>query len=344
MTIVPTRVVFIRTIVTLYLSGATVANLTTSCCMSATRTDPTLILAFVAVAGALSFSKAASLLGVTKGTVSRKISRLEDQLGVELLRRNTQRVALSSAGRELFDRARGPVRELTAVTSDLPLNDAPLSGEIRLTAPVDIGIGLLPGIVETFSMLHPGVTFNFRFGNEVVDLVEFAQDLAVRVASAPLSSSSLVARRVGNVVMAAYASPSYVARKGLPRTIGDSKHDWIMFTPTKVSTRALASLERRMGAPPRFNAKVRTDDFFCARELLVQGMGVGVLPTFVGNAAVRAGTLLRVGSEQRWLDRGAVYVVTRPRRHVPPQVQAFRTHLCERLVQQLAGKPRADRV
>ncbi len=152
-----------------------------------------LIEAFVTVAEAGSFSGAAKQLGVTKGTVSRAIARLEESVGTELVHRTTRAVALSTAGVALYERAAPHLVGLRDALTRLPERERLPSGVLRLTAPTDIGI-----------------------------------DLALRAVTGRQADSALTQKKLASVSMQFYAAPNYLARRGSPRTVGDEAHDWVL--------------------------------------------------------------------------------------------------------------------
>src|SRR5262245_31868470 len=109
-----------------------------------------LLQAFVAVAETSSFSAAAERLGTSKATVSRAIAKLEEGVGAELVHRTTRQVALSTAGTALYERAAPHLAALQKSVCTLPeLEEAP-SGELKITAAIDIGATLLPEVVARF--------------------------------------------------------------------------------------------------------------------------------------------------------------------------------------------------
>ena len=112
--------------------------------MPETQADTQLLATFVAVADEQSFTKAARKLGIGKGTVSRAIAQLEEQLGAELLHRTTRAVALSTAGVALYERVAPHVIALNQAVQKLPERAAVPSGELRMTAPQDIATSSCP--------------------------------------------------------------------------------------------------------------------------------------------------------------------------------------------------------
>jgi DNA-binding transcriptional LysR family regulator len=288
--------------------------------MEETPFDYQLLAIFIAVADQNSFSKAARKLGIAKGTVSRAVARLEDVVGAELLHRTTHTVALSTAGTALYERTAHHLAALDQAVIKLPESAEEPSGDLRLTAPNDFGAIVLPEILAQFSFRYPRVRFDVRLSNDRVDLVAGGFDLAIRAAATRMKDSGLTVRRLGATRGDFYAAPSYLARRGKPKLLGDPKHDWLMHpnltSVWKVPARAIRFL---------------CDDFFLVRKLVTHGAGVGLLPRFVADAYVRDGSLEMVplGSGP---PLGATFVLLYPSRgHLPRKVTAFRDFLVERL-------------
>lgn len=291
--------------------------------------DLNLLRAFVTVYDTGSFSSAADRLGVPRSTVSRAVAALEESLGVLLFHRTTRKVSPSTAGTALYDRVVPSLAALEASLTDLPeRNDAP-SGILRVTATADIGTMVLAEVVTRFTSRYPGTQVQVHLTSKVVDLVRHSFDLAVRVAAGPLRDSSLVARKVGSLAIQLYASPAYLARRGVPRSPEDlQNHDVVGFHDAPPLILHNAGSKTVVDAKPR----VSGDDMFFVREVLKAGGGVGALPSFMADAEVTAGTLARV--MPRWVSRtGNVYLVHPGRKHLPRKVTAFRDLLTEMLRQ-----------
>lgn len=248
-----------------------------------TQVDLQLLAVFSAVAEQSSFSKAAAKLGVAKGTVSRSIAQLEELLGVELLHRTTHHVSLSTAGAALHERTRGHLTALRSAIVELPEREEAPTGLLRMTAAPDFGAIVLPSVIATFSRRFPGVRFDIRLSGQQVDLVKDGYDLAIRFTTGPLKDSTLTARRIGKGSAAFYAAPSYVARRGRPKRLGDERHTWVLH-------RTVVRLSKTEPESVQF----LVDDFLLARDLMRDGVGVGILPTFVARGYVREGLLEEV--------------------------------------------------
>ncbi|MCU0701433.1 MAG: LysR family transcriptional regulator [Myxococcaceae bacterium] len=285
-----------------------------------TQIDLQLLETFAAVAEQSSFSKAAAKLGVAKGTVSRSIAQLEALLGVELLHRTTHHVSLSTAGAALHERTRGHLTALRSAVVDLPEREEAPAGLLRMTAAPDFGAIVLPPVLAAFSRRFPAVRFDVRLSGHQVDLVKDGYDLAIRVATAPLKDSTLTARRLGRGSAAFYASPSYVARRGRPKQLGDERHTWVLHH----------GFVRFFKLRPE-TVHFSVDDFLLARDLMRDGVGVGGLPTFVARAFLREGLLEEVPIGGTTTMGGDLVMLYPSSGQTPRKVTAFRDFLVEAL-------------
>jgi DNA-binding transcriptional LysR family regulator len=289
--------------------------------MGTTAVDYHLLAAFVAVAEESSFSKAARRLGITKGTVSRAIARLEDVVGAELIHRNTHKVALSTAGTALYERTAPHLTALDGAVGTMPERSEQPSGELRITAPHDFAAIVLPELVAQFLVRFPDVRVDIRVSNARFDLVAERFDLAVRASMGRLADSTLTARRL-SVGSAAgyYASPSYLARRGEPRAFGDPKHEWV----------AMPAMLKLVRVPKNFRPRVLVDDMLTLRNLVRDGAGIGILPRFVTEAYVAEGRLTAI-MPSHTIGAANLHIVYPSSGQVPRKVTAFRDFLVERL-------------
>jgi DNA-binding transcriptional LysR family regulator len=272
-----------------------------------------LVSTLVAVGETSSFSVAAKRLGVTTGTVSRAIARLEAQVGAQLVHRTTRRVSLSTAGQALFERAVSHVRALETALTSLPERQQEPAGLLRLSAPTDMGVTLLPIVLSRYLTLYPQVRVECDLSSRRVDLVAEGFDLALRASNAREPDSNLVMRRVISGEIRAYASPAYLARRGTPREIGEAGHDWIGFSDPK----------RRKLLDMKGEFRVMGNDMLFFREATVAGIGIGFMPNFIGDPLVATGSLVTVLPRAR-LPSGSISLVYPAATQVPRKVTAFR--------------------
>ena len=282
-----------------------------------------LLAVFLAVVEENSFSKAARKLGVGKGSVSRAIARLEANVGAELLHRNTHAVALSTAGAALYERTAPHLSALDEAVRKLPERAEQPSGQLRLVAPYDFGVIVLPEILAQFALRYPQIRFDVRLSNQMIDLASERFDLAIHIVIGRLKDSRLTARRLCGAEAGFYAAPAYLARRGKPKHLGESGHDFIAHPGM------IANWKLRRDRSWRFLC----DDFLLARDLARDGAGVAFLPALVAGTYVRAGFLEAVSLVDRPRQQGTFYLVYPSSGQVPRKVAALRDFLLERAKQ-----------
>jgi DNA-binding transcriptional LysR family regulator len=168
---------------------------------------------FVAILDAGSLAAAARRLRRSPPAVTRSLSTLEDRLGVRLLERTTRRLAPTDAGRQLAERARTLLAEYAEAMREAEADTIP-RGLLRVTAPMVFGRRHVTPMVTAFLANHPAMSIDLLLSDGNQDLIEQGLDVAIRIGAQP--DTGLVARRVGQVRRMLVASPSYLARHGLP--------------------------------------------------------------------------------------------------------------------------------
>src|SRR6516165_6929019 len=183
---------------------------------------------FAKVASTRSFSGAARELGISQATASKHVQTLEDWLGARLLHRTTRRVALTDVGESFFVQCSRILEDMeTARSAAKP--EAPVRGNMRITAPVVFGSTRLGPLVVDFLTHHPDLSLNVELSDRAVDLIEEGYDLAIRIS--PSVGAGLVAWPLMPVDYVLCAAPSYLARYGVPSTPADlATHDCITST------------------------------------------------------------------------------------------------------------------
>ena len=267
---------------------------------------------FILVVEVGTFSGAAETLGVPKSTISRRVARLEEELGIALLKRSSRSFEISDDGRALYDRCGPPLRDIADVERDLADSEAAPRGHIRLTTSIDFGTtSYLASLLAAFATRYPEVQVDLQLTNRVVDLLDENIDLGFRTHTQPLPSrDDLVARRVGTVTIGVYASHEYLAREGTPTTLGD------------LSGHRTVSHGKAYLAEWPVEPCLTADDYRPVAAMLAAGAGVGVLPDFVAAPYVRRDRLVRVLPE--WsVSPATLSLVWLRSRHLAPRVRAF---------------------
>jgi DNA-binding transcriptional LysR family regulator len=279
-----------------------------------------------------SFAMAAAELKLSKATVSKAVSRIEARLGARLINRTSRRLALTDAGRQLADRAAHILAEGEAA-EDAALAQATVPrGLVRLAVPMSFGVMQIAPLLPEFLATCPEVSVDLHLSDAMVDLIGEGFDAAIRIAVLP--DSSLVARRLCEVVLYLVGSPAYLNKHGRPQHPADlAAHRCIGYGYTRPETWHFTKDGKSTTVRPSGPLRVNNGDAML--PALIAGTGIGVLPEFILRDALAAGRLERL--IPAWsLPAGAVYWVTPPGGPRPKRVEV----LGDFLVEKLARHPR----
>lgn len=177
------------------------------------------LLIFARVAEMTSFTRAAESLGIQKGRVSMVIRQLERDVGVALLHRTTRSVQLTDDGRAFYSRARDLLADVQALQSMFSGNSTRLRGRLRVDMPTELARSVVVPALPQLMAAHPELELELSSTDRRVDLVQEGFDCVIRMG--PIVDETLIARPLGRLRMINAASPDYLARYGVPRTLDD---------------------------------------------------------------------------------------------------------------------------
>lgn len=276
---------------------------------------------FVAVVDAGGFAAAARRLGMTRSAVSKQVARLEEEWGVQLLRRTTRSLSLTEPGRQAYEHA-SQIPRLAELAEEAAstLSRGP-RGRLRLTASVAFGQHCLVPLLPAFRELHPHVEVELHLLDRMVDLVEEGFDVAIRLSER--LPEGAVAKRLGEIRYQLCASPELpgVDKVFKPADLDElpalrlagrrAKEPWI-----------LSRGEEQERVSPAGPVSANTSDALLS--FAAAGLGVALLPDFVCAAAIARGEL--VALLPGWSAKGpfgdAIWAL-RPERRALPKVAAF---------------------
>ncbi len=287
------------------------------------------VAAFARVVQDGSFTAAARALGVPKSSVSRSVAQLEQDLGARLLHRTTRKLHLTEAGSAFYDRVARALADIEEATDMAADTQAQPRGTVRVTAPLDVGVWALAGIVARFAKTNPTIRIEVSLANRIVDLAAEGVDLAVR--AGPVRDGSLIARKVGFVEAGLYASSRWVKHNGLPASPAElAKFDCILFRP--MNGRATWELTNRAGRVESVSVtgRVGADDLSFVRKAALAGAGIGLIPQFLCAREWASGKLIRVLPD--WSLAGSeLSIVYASARFLPQRVAVVRDYLVKEL-------------
>jgi DNA-binding transcriptional LysR family regulator len=285
-----------------------------------------LLRTFTKLAHARSISDVARKGGTSQSAVTRQIAALENHLGVRLLQITTRSLALTEDGRDLLEHANRILDAVEEAETSLGRRRKAPAGQVRIGVPNSFAeIYLLPKLPELLSR-YPEMSIDFVSSDGYQDLANEGLDLWIRFGD--IASSALISRRIGFSRRVAVATAGYLRRSGEPMHPSNlSGHECLIFT--RRSDPAEWTFQGD-GGPVVVNVsgRIRTDNPDVYREIILRGLGIGVVPAWLMHEELRAGNVRAVlpGWE---LPRLPMYVVYPSRRLVPPRTRAVLEFLIE---------------
>ncbi len=277
---------------------------------------------FAKVVDAGGFAPAARQLGLTRSAVSKHVGRLEEGLNVRLLHRTTRAMSLTDAGRSVYEQcARLAAAAEEAVAAAGRVASTP-RGWLRVSASVAFGHAVLVPALPDLLARHPELRVELILLDRNVDLAEEGIDLVLRFTDQP--AEGLAARRIAAIHFVPCASPGYLARRGTPRHPSDlAEHNCVrQGHPRPVSAWTFTGPEGLVKVAIDGNAVVSGSE--AVRELLLAGLGVGILPGFMVDADLAAGRLVHLLPDHTPRARYEnLYALYPPSRQGNPKVRAF---------------------
>jgi DNA-binding transcriptional LysR family regulator len=287
------------------------------------RSDLADLSAFVAVADRLSFSAAASQLGVTPSALSHSMRQLEERLGVRLLHRTTRSVSLTDAGRRLLDRLRPAISEIAGALEDLNQERQRPMGRLRIYAVHVAGAAVVAPIWGRFLSTYPEVHLELAVGEAPVDIV--AKGFDAGIGPRDRAAGDMIAVRVmGPMKIAVVGAPTYFVKRRPPRTPDDlASHNCVQYRMAAEGDLLVWPFERnRKSRRISVNGRVMVNDPDLAVRAAVDGLGIAY--TIEGRAEpfLRTGQLVRVLEDWSPSFEG-LYLYYPGQRQVPAALRAL---------------------
>lgn len=282
--------------------------------------------AFVRVIRAGSFSGAARQWYRSKAAVSKYISTLEEDLGVELLHRTTRSLHLTAAGETYLRHCHAVLEQIEAVEASLSEAVEQPKGILRVTASPGLAAHYGPALTSDFHALYPGLRLELNLTYRLVDMVQEGVDVAIRLTNH--EDPALVSRALAPAPIVAVASPEFLRRCGTPRRPADLRRqpcivdtnfpgrgDWLFTADTGEGTQTV-----------EVDGPFRVNNPQVVRDLALAGHGVGLVTRFLVAEQLSCGSLVEVLPGRVALS-WTIYALHPRRRYVPRRVQVYIDHL-----------------
>ena len=227
-----------------------------------------------------SFTAVAESLQLSRSLVSKKISRLEEHLGVQLLNRTTRRLELTEAGRTYYQycqQIENTLQEAESAVSEIRSHP---KGTLNINAPVTFGQLVLPRIITRFLKKYPAVNINLSLSDSFIDVIGGGFDLVIRIGE--LQDSSLKARRVGSTQLRVFAHKDYLKEHGTPQTPEElSEHNCLVYKHMRGGANEwrFSGPEGSIHVPVRGN--LSADNGIPLYHAVKAGLGIAIQPGFM---------------------------------------------------------------
>ncbi|KAA0945540.1 MULTISPECIES: LysR substrate-binding domain-containing protein [unclassified Pseudomonas] len=279
------------------------------------------------------FAAAGRALGMPKSKLSRRISELEERLGVRLINRSSRHCSLTEIGQAYYQRCLAMRVEAESAAEVIERNRSEPQGIVRLSCPTALLNSWVGPMLTRYMLKYPLVELHIESTNRRVDVIHEGVDVALRIRFPPLENTDLVMKVLGNSTQCLVGSPLFVSHlsnpplpadlNGLPSLhwgSGQREYQWELFG------------ENGASAVIRHFPRMITDDLLALRHAACAGVGVAHLPSVVVREDIAAGRL--VSLIPGWSPRtGIVHAIFPSRRGLLPSVRTLIDFLGEAFVQ-----------
>ncbi len=258
------------------------------------------IALFIHIVRRQGLSAAAARLNLPAATVTRRLQRLEQDLGCQLIHRSARKFSLTAEGETYYQAYADLVTQFERTERNLRKDLHQLSGQLTVAAPTNASVGILQPMWSQFIKANPEIQLNLKLSNENKDMLEAQVDLALR--AGPQQSSQLFQSKLGTVASVIVASPGYLADHKTPESLTEL-HDHSIISTRTFPTWALHTENPKNEETLRLQPTAVTDDIGLAKQLAMDGLGVTLLPVSEMAKELTEGSLQRVLCEWRGPNR-----------------------------------------
>src|ERR1700742_1465038 len=284
---------------------------------------------FAKVVELRSFAAASAELALSRATVSKAVTRLEERLGARLFNRTSRPPALHEPGQKLAERATRLLLDGEAAENEALAQSVAPRGLVRLAVPMTFGVKAVAPLLPEFLAQYPEVSIDLHLSDAMVDLIGEGFDAGLRIARLP--DSSLLARRLCPMPRHTVASPAYLKRYGRPtHPMHLAQHNCLGYA--YLSTPGIWHYTNAAGEQARVRpaGPLRVNNGEALMPALLAGLGIADLPEFIVGDAIASGEVEVILKDWKQTE-GAVHLVTPPGGPRPARVEALGDFLAAKL-------------
>lgn len=249
------------------------------------------IALFIHIVNQRGLAAAAAHINVPAATVTRRLQKLEQRLGCQLIHRSARKFRLTSEGETYYRAYADLVARFEGIAGDLEAQRSQLEGPLSVLAPTNISVGFLQSMWSAFMAAHPEILLRLYLSNETKDMLESQVDLALRIG--PQQDSQLFQKRLGSTSSVIVAAPVYLAKNGTPETL-EALHDHRVIANTTFPQWLLTHSKEKSTETLHLSPSAMADDIGLVKQLAGDGHGITLLPVSEVVEELRTGKLQRI--------------------------------------------------
>jgi DNA-binding transcriptional LysR family regulator len=288
---------------------------------------------FVSVVDNGSFTRAAEQEDLPTSTLSRRLRKLEDELGLRLLERTTRSVQVTELGEEFYERCLSIIEEVDSTRASLQRKQDSPGGRLRIYAPTEFTRVHFEDIIPSFAEHFPDITLELFTTDGGHNLVDTRIDVMIHIEEP--QDSSYIGKKLTVATTNYYASTKYLERFGEPQSPGDlEQHECILeaYNPHGYNRWLFPDEDQTLEVP--VHGRYVTDSTYMALRLMERGLGVSMLPDYICREGLEAGRLQKLFGGRYEISHN-IYLLYPSRRYVPSKVRVFLDFLEEKFPKQL---------
>ena len=288
---------------------------------------------FVSVVDNGSFTRAAEQEDLPGSTLSRRLRKLEDELGLRLLERTTRRVQVTDLGMEFYERCLQILEDVDSTRASLQRKQDTPSGRLRVYAPTEFTRVHFQEAIPSFAERYPDITLELFTSDGGHNLVDTRVDVMVHIEEP--QDSSYIGKKLTMATTNYYASTTYLEKSGEPQCPRDLlQHECILEAFNPHDYQRWLFPDGGQSEEITVQARYVTDSTYMALRLVERGLGVSMLPDYICREGLEAGRLQKLFGGRYEISHN-IYLLYPSRRYVPSKVRAFLDFLEEQFPKQL---------
>lgn len=274
-----------------------------------------------------SFTAASERLGMSKALVSKYIGEVENNLGVRLFNRSTRRLSLTEAGKYYYERSLPLLEEYAELVDNVTREQSNPRGLLRISCPVTFGEMKLSALLPKFMQRYPDISVDMQLSDKMIDMLEAGIDVVIRIGG--VDDSNLVAKQINSFPLILCASPAYIAAHGAPKNTQDIRqHDCIIDSNFRIGRQWPLISPAGKTDSIEVNSRISTNSPRAVKEIALAGGGIGMIPRFIVEQALKDGRLQEILPGYSSLEFG-LFAIFPHRRYLSKKVRCFIDFLAE---------------